>query len=236
MYDQTHCSLSQAEIQTYCSHPQVSPGTIFSAARPIDDFSPLSIMDTEARTKRLLFRSEVEARPASSEVRSFDEPLMTAIHTAIEGPSSSPIPGLPNGYPGQSRWRSIPIRNVAANLGEGVDRVRREYVRAQHSRARRRASEAIQNGLSFEDETVFEIRAGNGDEDDEGSSPSSALLPTTNTESSVDDDEWGEGWEAEYAKAVEDDGAPEELVLGLMDEEEEERRCWALKQKERTRR
>ena len=190
-------------------------------------------MDIEARTKRLMYRQEVEARPTSLEAQSFDEPLLSALHSMIESPSSSQIPGLPNGSPGMSRWRNIPIRPIAAGLGESVDRVRREYVRAQHSRAKRRAGIAAQNGLSFEDETVF---ASQKYEDEEGSSPSSALMPTTNTESSGEgDDEWNVGWEEEYARAVEDDGGPEELVLGLMDEEEEERRTWAVQPKARYR-
>lgn len=190
-------------------------------------------MDIEARTKRLMYRQEVEARPVSLEAQSFDEPLLSALHSMIESPSSSQIPGLPNGSPGMSRWRNIPIRPIAAGLGESVDRVRREYVRAQHSRARRRAGIAAQNGLSFEDETVF---ASQTYEDEQGSSPSSALMPTTNTESSGEgDDEWNVGWEEEYARAVEDDGGPEELVLGLMDEEEEERRTWAVQPKPRYR-
>jgi len=188
-------------------------------------------MDVEARTKRLVYRSEVQARPTSPEVKSFDEPLLSALHSMIESPSSSQIPGLPNGSPGMSRWRNIPIRPIAAGLGEGVDRVRREYVRAQHSRAKRRAGMAAQNGLSFEDDTVF--ASNKYAEDEEGSSPSSALIPTTNTESSGEgDDEWNVGWEEEYARAVEDDGGPEELVLGLMDEEEEERRGWTVQPKQ----
>lgn len=188
-------------------------------------------MDVEARTRRLAYRLEVEARSTSPEVKSFDEPLLSALHSMIESPSNSQLPGLPNGSPGMSRWRNIPIRPIAAGLGEGVDRVRREYVRAQHSRAKRRASMAAQNGLSFEDDTVF---AGRLYDEEEGSSPSSALLPTTNTESSGEgDDEWNVGWEEEYARAVEDDGGPEELVLGMMDLEEEERRSWTVQPKQR---
>ena len=234
------CSLAYGEIHTYCTHPHILPGTIylsaqvdFFAARPIDEFSPLSIMDPEARTKRLVYRPQVEARPTSPEIKSFDEPLLSALHSTIESPPNGEIPGLPNGHPGASRWRSIPIRHVTAGLGEGVDRVRREYARAQHTRARRRANMAAQNGLSFEEETIF--AAQENDDEGEASSPSSALMPATNTESSGegDDDEWAVGWEEEYARAVEQDGGPEELVLGLMDEEEEERRKWALKQKER---
>jgi len=92
---------------------------------------------------------------------------------------------------------------------------------------------AAQNGLSFEDDTVF---AGRLYDEEEGSSPSSALLPATNTESSGEgDDEWNVGWEEEYARAVEEDGGPEELVLGMMDLEEEERRSWTVQPKQRYR-
>jgi hypothetical protein len=245
--------LARAEIQTHCSNPRILPASIylskqldFFAAKAIDEFSPLSIMDVEARTQRLVFRHDVEARPSSPDVKSFDEPLLSALHSVIESPPASQIPGLPNGYPGNNRWRtSIPIRQVAAGLGEGVDRVRREYVRAQHSRMRRRASEAAANSLSFEEDAVFpsgpdEEGEGEGDSvlgEGTGSSPSSGVLPATNTESSVADDEpeeqdgWGEGWEEEYRRAVEDDGGPDDLVLGLLDEEQEERRKWEARQK-----
>ena len=187
------------------------------------------MLDLEARTHRLVFRHEVEARSASPEVKSFDKPLLSALHSILESPPPSQIPGLPNGYPARNRWRSsVPIRHVAAGLGEGVDRVRREYARAQQTRLRRRASEAAANQLSFEEDAVFASG-------DEGSSPSSGVLP----ESSVagedleigNNDDWGEGWEEEYRRAVEDDGGPDDLVLGLLDEEEEERRKWESRQK-----
>lgn len=217
------------------------------------------MIDLEARTGRLLFHHEVEARSSSPLVMSFDEPLSTALHSIIESRPVSLLPGLPNGYPSRAKWHNaIPIRSVTAGLGESVDRVRREYARAQHSRLRRRASEAAANQLSFEEDAVSVIASGpeaeeeeDFGEDDSESSPSSGIMPTTNTESSLasDDhdrdhdhhrnhsrhgdvtDEWGDGWEDEYKRAVEDDGAPEELVLGLMDEEEEERRKWELRQK-----
>lgn len=44
------------------------------------------------------------------------------------------------------------------------------------------------------------------------------------SDSAIDDTEWAEGWEDEYRRAVEVEGEPDDLVLGLMDEEEEERR------------
>lgn len=81
------------------------------------------------------------------------------------------------------------------------------------------------------------------------SSPSSGL-PTTNTDDTDLDElglgdgdgdglngnaedeeaEWGDRdrWEEEYRLAVEDDGGPDDLVLGLMDEEREERRKWEM--------
>lgn len=116
----------------------------------------------------------------------------------------------------------MPIRQVAAGLGEGVDRVRREYVRAQYSRSFRRESEAAANQLSFEEDAVFASETG-----DEGSSPSSGVLPESSVaeEDREEPDGWGEGWEEEYRRAVEDDGGPDDLVLGLLDEEEE-RRKW----------
>jgi hypothetical protein len=246
-------SVIRAEILTHSSQPQVLPLSIylskqvdFFAAKAIDEFTPLSIMDLEARTQRLVFRHEVEARASSPDVKSFDEPLSSALHSVIDSPPRSQlqIPGLPNGYPNKVSWTSsIPIRQVAAGLGEGMDRVRREYVRAQNSRLRRRASEALSNQLSFEADAVFPSAmegseagtSSNADADEcTASSPSSGMLPTTNTESSFvgsagrdeADSGWEERWEDEYRKAVEDDGGPDDLVLGLLDEEQEERRKW----------
>ncbi|KAK8850587.1 hypothetical protein IAR55_004506 [Kwoniella newhampshirensis] len=248
-------SLARAEIQTHCTNPRILPSSVylshqvdFFAARPIDDYSPLSIIDVEARTHRLVFRHEVEAKSASSiEAKSFDEPLLSALHSVIEPRLSPQLPGLPNGYPYKAKWHSpIPIRSVTAGLGEGVDRMKREYARAQHIRTQRRQSETLANQLSFEEDAVFasgpdrDMEAfAEDDEDNSNSSPSSGVLPTTNTESSLagdeksdrDKEEWGEGWEEEYRRAVEDDGGPDDLVLGLMDEEEEERRKWELRQK-----
>ena len=193
----------------------------FFAAKPIDEYSPLSMLDIEARTRRLVFRHEVEAQAGSSEVKSFDEPLLSALHTAIESPPTGQSPGLPNGYPARNKWRSsIPIRQVAVGLGEGVDRVRREYARAQYLRSERRSSEAAANGLSFEENAVF------ASGDDEGSSPSSGVLPESALAESdrEEPDGWGERWEEEYRRAVEEDGGPDDLVMGLLDEEEEEER------------
>ncbi|KAK4689245.1 hypothetical protein P7C73_g853, partial [Tremellales sp. Uapishka_1] len=225
-------SMAQAEIQTYCINPRILPSSIylskqvdFFCCRPTDEYTPLSILDLDAREQRMIFRHEVEAKPSTSDAKSFDEPLLSALHSELESLqiTSPVIPGLPNGY-GQSarKWRSaIPIRNVAAGLGEGVDRVRREYARAQHSRLKRRASEAAGNRLSFEDDAVF--ASGNEDEGD-GSDPSSTVLPSTNATENSSNGDWEEGWEEEYRKAVEEDGGPDDLVLGLLDEEEEERR------------
>jgi len=85
-------------------------------------------------------------------------------------------------------------------------------------------------GLSFEDDAVFANEDGQGGSE---SSPMSSGIPTTDVgEQEVEgDEEWGVRWEDEYRKAVEEDGGPDDLVLGLMDEQQEERRRWVEKQR-----
>lgn len=223
-------SIHHAEIRTHSTSRRILPLSIylshqveFHAAIPTDEFSPLSVLDKVARTRRLVFRPEVEVLHPSP---AFDEPLTSALHSMMDSRPSPQVPALPNGSPSKAGlWGSIPIRQVAANLGEGVDRVRREYARAQHKR-RGRPSNAAAGGtpLSFEDDTVFATL-----EDDASSAPSSGPLPPTIDGSA--DDEWGDRWEDEYRRAVEDDGGAEDLVLGLLDEEEDERRRWERRQK-----
>ncbi|TXT05902.1 hypothetical protein VHUM_03663 [Vanrija humicola] len=228
-------SLRHAEIRTHSSSVRLLPPSIylspqveFYGAVPTDDYSPLSVLDKVARTKRMVYRPEIEVHPATPE-NSFGEPLNSALHSVLESRPAPQLPQLPNGSsPSKgSLWNSIPIRSVTANIGDGVERVRREYARAQHARQRRRAPPG--SSLSFEDDTVFATAT-----DDAESSLSSGQLPTTN--SSVADDEhdeedWGDGWEEEYKRAVEDEG-PDDLVLGLMDEQEEERKRWEANHKE----
>ncbi|RXK41958.1 hypothetical protein M231_00679 [Tremella mesenterica] len=235
-------NLAHAEIQTHSVHPHVLPSSIylwrqvdFFSARAIDEYSPLSIMDIEARTRRLIFRFEVEARPGSPEEYPFTEPLSTALHSALEATPDPQLPRLPNGYPARPAWRaaSIPIRQVAQGLGEGVHRVTQEYKRQNHKRIKRRVSEAQANKLSFEEDTIFPPAPEHLEEGVEDASPPSSDLPATNTGSSVDE-EWG-GWEDEYMRAVEDDGGPDDLVLGLLDEEEEERKRLEKKKAEEQR-
>ncbi|KAK6906527.1 hypothetical protein I203_100512 [Kwoniella mangroviensis CBS 8507] len=241
-------SLARAEIRTHCVNPSILPASIYLSrqielfsAKPIDDYSPLSIMDIEARQHKLLFRKEVEAfSPLPEHVKPFDEPLLSALHSIIEERPSTQLPGLPNGSPMQTgRWTTttrIPIRSVTA----GVDRMKREYVKAQsqyikhkHQSQRREKARKEGLGLSFEDEDSISILNPDlSSSKDSQESPSSDLLPTTET-SDADaehdfDEEWNTGWEEEYNKAIEDDG-PQELVLGLMDEEEEERRKWEIR-------
>ncbi|WVW80768.1 hypothetical protein I302_102754 [Kwoniella bestiolae CBS 10118] len=241
-------SLARAEIRTHCVNPSILPASIylsrqieFFSAKPIDDYSPLSIMDLEARQHKLLFRKEVEAvSPLPENVKPFDEPLLSALHSIMEDRPLTQLPGLPNGSPIHStRWTTttrIPIRSVTA----GVDRVKKEYVKAQsqyikhkHQSQRREKARKEGLGLSFEDEDSISILNPNPDlssSKDSQESPSSDLIPTTEaSDADLDfDEEWNTGWEEEYNKAVEDDG-PQELVLGLMDEEEEERRKWEIR-------
>lgn len=231
-------SLRHAEIRTHSSSLRLLPPSIylspqveFFGAVPTDDYSPLSVLDKVARTKRMVYRPEIEVHPATPDANSFGEPLNSALHSVLESRPAPQLPQLPNGSPSKgSLWNSIPIRSVTANIGDGVERVRREYARAQHARQRRREGIPTGSSLSFEDDTVFATAA-----DDAESSLSSGQLPTTSS-SVVDDEhdeEWGEGdgWEQEYERAVEDEG-PDDLVLGLMDEQEEERKRWEVNQKQ----
>jgi hypothetical protein len=231
-----------AEIQTFSTNPQLLPATIYLShqvdfydARPIDEYSRLSIMDREARTRRLHFRPEVEIRSSTPESgsNSFNEPLTSAIHSVIESSPSQELPHLPNGYGHASRTgfnyvhglkSSIPI----AQVKHGVGHLRREY-------AQRRSSFRTNQGgvsLSFEEDAVF----AHGQESEDGDSPMSSAsgsgsgVPVTDLEGEGDE-EWGVKWEDEYSRAVEEEGGPDDLVLGLMDEQQEERKRWVERQK-----
>ena len=99
------------------------------------------------------------------------------------------------------------------------------HLRSQYAHRRRKRQTGT--GLSFEDDAVFADDL-EGEEGESESSPMSSGLPTTEPEG---DEEWGVRWEDEYRQAVEDDGGPDDLVLGLMDEQQEERRRWVEKQR-----
>lgn len=212
-------SLCHAEIRTCSGSPRILPTSIylsrqvnFFAAVPTDEYTPLSVLDKEARTRRLSFRPEVELHSGTPDSHSLDEGLGSALHSVIESrPSATPLPHLPNGSPRSSLWNTIPIRHVASSVGEGVGRVRREYARAS-----RRVSGTL--GSSCDSPLPVD-----GAED---------VPPPMTTDGSLEDD-WDDGWEAEYARAVEDDGGPDDLVLGLLDEEEEERRKQQKQQKKK---
>lgn len=209
-------------------------------------------MDREARIKRLHFRPEVEVHSMSGDTpdtdagpKSFDEPLTLALHSVIESSPSSTLPGLPNGHgrgqrgqgqghghgQGQGHWKaSIPIRQVK----QGALHLRREYANRRSSR--RRSSSITANALSFEEDTIFPS-ASPGDRDGDGDSSTSPLSSgIPNTDIGPDDDvdvdgDWNVKWEDEYERAVLDDGGPDDLVLGLMDEQQEERKRWVARQK-----
>ncbi|WVO12897.1 hypothetical protein L204_100505 [Cryptococcus depauperatus] len=262
--------IAHVEICTHHSSPRILPRSIylsrqidFFSAQPIDDYTPLSMLDVEARTRKLIFRYEVEAKSPLNKLNesfsektsvSFNEPLLSALHDIIESTPERQIPGLPNGYNRSGRWPAIPIRSVKAGLNEGVDRVRREYIRAQHLREQRKLtkynsqSQKDQANLRFENDTVLAPDDGTTNATQPSALPPSAFISVSSTSSATaptrgalpikmvstdgeidGDSSWGESWEEEYQKAVEDDGGPEDLVLGLMDEEEEERRKWSRK-------
>jgi hypothetical protein len=246
--------LAFAEIQTFSANPHLLPISIYLShqvdfwdARPIDEYSRLSIMDKEARTRRLHFRPEVEIRSSTPESgpNSFNEPLTTAIHSVIESAPSQELPHLPNGT-GRNGYgyvhgikSSIPIQQVK----QGVGHLRREYAHRRRSSVRERERSQSQGiALSFEEDAVFAqedavfAHGSHGEEDDDEVSPMSSAsgsgAPVTDLEGDGDvDGEWSVRWEDEYSRAVEEEGGPDDLVLGLMDEQQEERKRWVEKQK-----
>lgn len=147
---------SQAELSTSSRSPYVLPGTIylshqftFLALR--DDYHALiRRLHFEIPTTRIEVRREVEAsryvtagqgdafvqpEDIHHQARSFDEPLASAMSGGLYYAGTTPpvIPMFPNGVPkarAGSFKASIPIRNVAVGLSEGVQegfgRLRRE--------------------------------------------------------------------------------------------------------------
>lgn len=194
-------------------------------------------MDREARIKRLHFRPAVEIHSVTDTTdvgagpKSFDEPLTSALHSIIDSSPSFPLPGLPNGRgTGHPPWKaSIPIRQVK----EGALHLRREYTNRRSSRRRSNTHSITANALSFEEDTVFP--SASLEDGESSTSPLSSGIP--NTDAGVDDhdhdqdQDWNVKWEDEYERAVLDDGGPDDLVLGLMDEQQEERKRWVARQK-----
>lgn len=236
------------EIQSFSHNPRLLPSSIYLShrldfynAKPIDEYSRLSIIDREARTRRIHFRPEIEIHSSTPESTSFDEPLTTALHSVIESSPSSQLPGLPNGINhrsvSQTHWKaSIPIRQVK----QGAAHLRREYHtrRASTSHSRGSYTGGAGTELSFEDDTIFpspitdDDGQHNDNDDHSNSSPLSSGLPNTEPDPGMNEDEdWAVKWEDEYERAVLDDGGPDDLVLGLMDEQEEERKRWVARQK-----
>ena len=137
--------LAQAELSTYSRSTQVLPGSVylshqFSFFALSDDYHALiRRLHFEIPVEKIVVRREVEASAYASGhgesfvtavsspkdvrgVRSFDEPLASAIYTGLDYSGSSPpvIPMLPNGTVGSYK-SSIPIRSVAAGFTGGVN-------------------------------------------------------------------------------------------------------------------
>lgn len=137
--------LAQAELSTYSRSTHILPSSIylshqFSFFALLDDYHALiRRLHFDIRVEKIIVRREVQASAYTSGhgesfvsaasspkdvrgVRSFDEPLASAIYTGLDYSGSSPpvIPMLPNGVSGSYK-STIPIRSVAAGFTEGVN-------------------------------------------------------------------------------------------------------------------
>jgi hypothetical protein len=184
------------------------------------------------------FSAPPHVRGASS---SFDEPLASALSAGLDysQPSRAVIPMLPNGIPG-SRPKSfrnpIPIRNMAAGLGDGVSeglgRIRREMHKARSPRLGPRPDVSGSVPLEFdeEDEDFLNRHSrvdvlghdsisrstsrGEGDSGASMSTPSTGAVPLDD-----DADDLWQGWNAEDKLAI-DEAEQFDDVIGFLDEEQ----------------
>jgi hypothetical protein len=184
------------------------------------------------------FSTPLHVRRVSS---SFDEPLASALSAGLDYTHTSRtiIPMLPNGTPGsrpKSFKNSVPIRNMATGLGDGVSeglgRIRREMhkVRSPRLGPRPDVSESVPLEFDEEDEDFLSPNNRLGIHGDgaisrstsrgEGDSGASVSTPSTSAAPLDDeaDDLW-RGWNAEDKRIV-DEAEQFDDVVGFLDEEQ----------------
>ena len=191
--------------------------------------------------------SFVEGFPAPMHVRralssSFDEPLASALSAGLDY-SHQPrtvIPMLPNGTPGSrpKTFRNpVPIRNMAAGLGDGVSeglgRIRREMHKVRSPRLGPRSDVSGSVPLEFDEEDEDFLNhdddrldvpgddsisrstsRGEGDSGASVSTPSTSAVPLDEEA----DDLW-HGWNTEDKLAI-DEAEQFDDVVGFLDEEQ----------------
>jgi hypothetical protein len=226
----------------YLSH-QFSFSTFSSTAVPSK--VPLPVL--EVPTRHLVVRSEVVVShsPAldpvpslSSSVDSFNEPLSSAMGSPLglhpRDPSAKPvIPSYPNGdglTTSPRSWKSsavgLPILVGARSLGDGLVRVRHEVGRitspsgsltSRQLRGRPSTSKPSNaGGLSFEDGAVYD--SSDFGQPSVGSGSFGPSSSSTDPDEPWEDDD--EEAEAGYRALVEEEARFDDLVLGVLDEDD----------------
>lgn len=165
---------------------------------------------------------------------SFDEAVSVDMRTLK--PSPPVLPMYPNGPPSRSYRNSIPIRNVAAGISdgmtEGLGRLRREIGKVRSPRlAPKGDSLSTSVPLEFDEEDedfMPQGLASSGDENEDalsrGTSREAASLstPSTNIEplpAEEDGDALWEGWGPEDKQAVEEVEQFDDIAVGFLDED-----------------
>ncbi|KZT13315.1 uncharacterized protein LAESUDRAFT_719678 [Laetiporus sulphureus 93-53] len=264
--------LSCAELSTHSASPRILPRSIylshqFSFYSLGEDYHAVirsHHFDVPAARFEVRKRVEVNAYPAGFEEgfvqdlgatgaigrtsSSFDGPLASALSAEMSPmhPSTPILPMFPNGAPGstaRSFRRTIPIRNVAAGLGDsmsgGLGRLRREIRKTRSPRLTARPDDHMPSSvpLEFDEEDedfLFDdvgpaipegvmmsrsVSRGEGDSGESVSTPSSTIEPLPLEDDM--DDMW-RGWDPEDQQAIEDAEQFDDITMGLMDEEQSE--------------
>lgn len=252
-----HSWLSQAELSTYSRSTRIVPRSLYLAHQfsfyvlGEDYHGLLRSYNFDVPANKVEVRKQIEVNASGSSMSesfvsgsslpsqsgfstSFDEAL--SVDLRILNPSPPVLPMYPNGPPSRVYRNSIPIRNVAAGISdgmsEGLGRLRREIGKVRSPRlAPKRDSLSVAVPLEFdeEDEDFLPQGAGNSmdDRDDvasRGTSREGASIstPSTNMEPLPDEDDgdatW-QGWGPEDKQAVEEIEQFDDIAVGFMDED-----------------
>ena len=260
-----YSSLAHAELSTCSRSPHILPRSIYLShqfsfhALDEDYHALIRRFHLDIGGSKIEVRREVEVsaysagtgesfmegfsaplhvrRPSSS----FDEPLASALSAGLDysHPSRAVIPMLPNGIPGsrpRSFRSSVPIRNMATGLGDGVSeglgRIRREMHKVRSPRLGPRYDVSGSVALEFDEEDEDFLHNGNrlGVHDDDaisrstsrGAGDSGASVSTPSTSAVPLDDETDDlwhRWSTEDKLAI-DEAEQFDDVVGFLDEEQ----------------
>ncbi|GJE97284.1 hypothetical protein PsYK624_135000 [Phanerochaete sordida] len=253
--------LSQAELSTHSRSTRIVPRSLYLAHQfsfytlGEDYHGLLRSFNFDVPAAKVEVRRQIEVNASGSSMSesfvsgsslpsqsgfstSYDEAVSVDLRTLK--PSPPVLPMYPNGPPSRAYMNSMPIRNVAAGISdgmtEGLGRLRREIGKVRSPRLAPKRDSLASVPLEFdeEDEDFLPGPGGAGSEDErddvlshgtsregEGASPST---PSTNLEpipAEDDGDALWEGWGPEDKQAVEEIEQFDDIAVGFMDEDAE---------------